>query len=532
MKTLCLFILATVLCQVRQSALAALISVPQDNWYYGGLTINGSFGAITVGPDGNIYAVTNGTAVSVFTANGTVIRQFGTNLNISGIAVDSETNIYVLDNTATNRIKKFGSTGNFLFEFGRAGTGETNINPTGGYSPIAIDPLDLIYVADSGNHRVQVFDKTGGQVRHWGGNDLFFFGNTFVALAALPNGNICIKDQNVLLIYSPEGTQLAIKGLDFAGRPPSLAVSPDGLIWTGRLSGTGNDSFGIYDVRAGENSGNLGMFGGPRGLNFSMAGVKAAAFDKLSTLYITTGTTNGGALVSMVRAYRQLDFPTDPPLNPTPIPVPYILSTVQRPGTALVDIDYRVLGGNTSAVSTAILGFATGGESLNSVIRLTSFAEQTQTNIGSNIRTEMIHRLTWDASEVASNFLNVEFEILAKDNRRLLPLRFVTIPGTQNEAALTMSSQPVHDNDCLSLWFWLIASGDSGVLLTNGTIKGMGGAYDGQTLAFGTTTTTQGRARLYERMNVRAPTPAEITRAQGGNYGFLTVDGNTVVKLP
>ncbi len=68
------------------------------------------------------------------------------------IAIDAHGNIYVTD-SGNHRVQVFDSTGVFQGSFGSFGTGDGEFNtPTG----IAITD-DYIYVCDSGNHRVQIF---------------------------------------------------------------------------------------------------------------------------------------------------------------------------------------------------------------------------------------------------------------------------------------------------------------------------------------------------------------------------------------
>jgi DNA-binding beta-propeller fold protein YncE/4-amino-4-deoxy-L-arabinose transferase-like glycosyltransferase len=74
--------------------------------------------------------------------------------------------VYVAD-TGNHRIQVFSSTGLFLFEWGSQGGGPGQFE---GPSGIAIDPTDSkVYVADTGNHRIQVFNTAGIFLFQWGG---------------------------------------------------------------------------------------------------------------------------------------------------------------------------------------------------------------------------------------------------------------------------------------------------------------------------------------------------------------------------
>jgi tripartite motif-containing protein 71 len=81
-----------------------------------------------------------------------------------GITVDSSGNIYVAD-SGNNRIQKFNSNGVYISQFGSYGSGDGQLkNPT----DIAIDSSGNIYVADNGNHRIQKFDSNGNYLTQWG----------------------------------------------------------------------------------------------------------------------------------------------------------------------------------------------------------------------------------------------------------------------------------------------------------------------------------------------------------------------------
>ena len=71
--------------------------------------------------------------------------------------------IFVTD-TGNDRIQVFDRTGNWLRSFGETGSGPGQLR---GPAWIAVYGGD-VYVTDAGNHRVQVFDAEGNFLRQWG----------------------------------------------------------------------------------------------------------------------------------------------------------------------------------------------------------------------------------------------------------------------------------------------------------------------------------------------------------------------------
>ena len=81
-------------------------------------------------------------------------------------AVNSRGEIYVSEYTTVDRVQRFGPQGtNWLGAFGRAGRGPGEFSRAEG---LGIDAHDRVYVADSCNHRIQVFDADGKFLRTYG----------------------------------------------------------------------------------------------------------------------------------------------------------------------------------------------------------------------------------------------------------------------------------------------------------------------------------------------------------------------------
>jgi DNA-binding beta-propeller fold protein YncE len=123
---------------------------------------------IAVGPDGSVYVSdTWNHRVQKFTADGQPIRmwgQYGQPLpevpeskssfwGPRGIAVDANGHVYVAD-TGNKRIVVFDSDGNYLTEFGSAGFEPGQFDEPVG---VAVGKDGVVYVTDTWNQRVQSF---------------------------------------------------------------------------------------------------------------------------------------------------------------------------------------------------------------------------------------------------------------------------------------------------------------------------------------------------------------------------------------
>ena len=123
------------------------------------------------------------------------------------VAIDGSGNIYVAD-TDNHRIEIFNPNGNFLSARGSKGSDNGQFMRP---SAIAINDIGNIYVADSGNHRIQKFSSEGPFLMKWGslGSD----NGQFMWLKDITvdgSGNIYVADSGNDRIqkFDPNGTFL------------------------------------------------------------------------------------------------------------------------------------------------------------------------------------------------------------------------------------------------------------------------------------------------------------------------------------
>jgi len=135
--------------------------------------------AMNIGSDGRIYvADTGNNRVQVLSPEGVPQYQFGKRgsktgqfTNPQGIVVNAKGIIYVAD-TGNNRIQIFNSDGIFLSSFGQRSEGKKGepLEQGSFNMPTALtkDSEGNIYVVDTGNNRVQVFNENGQYITEFG----------------------------------------------------------------------------------------------------------------------------------------------------------------------------------------------------------------------------------------------------------------------------------------------------------------------------------------------------------------------------
>ena len=111
-------------------------------------------------------SISDGSAPFFLRAWGGPMTGDGEFIYVAGVAVDSSLNLYVAD-TGNNRIQKFNKKGKFIAKWGTGGSGDGELDGPFG---IGVDTHSNVYVADTYNNRVQKFDSNGTFIAKWGGS--------------------------------------------------------------------------------------------------------------------------------------------------------------------------------------------------------------------------------------------------------------------------------------------------------------------------------------------------------------------------
>jgi sugar lactone lactonase YvrE len=465
---------------------------------------------------GNIYlADFDMGEIRKYDANHQLLKKFGTQGSGDGqfnglreLAIGANQKLYALDQN-NNRVQIFDLEGNFLVKFGSSGPGNGQFSVPYG---LAVGKDNKVYVADKDNHRVQIFDANGNFLSKFGTQGSFDgqFQSPY-DVAAFPNGDVAVADygNKRVQIFDHEGNflrkrnyyDLAREGLQgiqdqsAINRPEFVFTTQDGLLGISAYSylstSTYNGQKDIYEsrysypvvlsdsqlngIKAWMPAGTLSsksVYSSSESYNYNnenLAGPMAES--KSGDLIVANGDRK-------VRVWKRT-FRTVHPEPSNAIPLPAILSQGRRPGSSLVDVEYRVKDADDATVQTAALAFKNGGNSLSDVIPIKSLAEGTGNKLGSNIATGQTHRFTWNvAGDWNTDFAEVQLEVLAKDNRGLINLDFLRIPAGGDNPELKISRSPVNDNDFLSVWYWLLATGDPDVRLDNGQVLALDGSSE------------------------------------------------------
>ncbi len=250
---------------------------------------------ITIGPDGFVYVADTGNhRVQKFSADGQFVAAWGgadTSPSFNepwDVAVASDGSLYVAD-TWNHRIQKLGSTGSPITDWGIFGQYEPRDGSVGRgafYGPrgVVVDRSGgdgLLYVTDTGNKRVQVFEPDGRFAFQWGGGGVIEgYLDEPVGIAVGPDGGsghaIYVADtwNQRVQVFDPSGAFLRewpVAGWDvgLADEKPYLAVDASGYVYVtdpGRCRVLVFDGQGNYVLSFGQYGFDERSFGLPTGI--------------------------------------------------------------------------------------------------------------------------------------------------------------------------------------------------------------------------------------------------------------------------
>jgi sugar lactone lactonase YvrE len=205
------------------------------------------------------------------------------------MAVDAAGNIYVAD-TGNNRIEKFNSAGVYQSQWGTLGSGPGQLNfPVG----VAVDLSGNILVANSNNERIDVFTSGGtflSSIGSFGIGAGQLYGPWDLAIDGA--GNLFVSEyfNNRVQKFSAAGVSLAVFGS--YGTGPGQFQTPTGVA----VDGGGNVyAIDYYGSRCHKFSGAgayLGTFGGPGSSPGQFLNPNDLASDALGNVYVIDTNNN------------------------------------------------------------------------------------------------------------------------------------------------------------------------------------------------------------------------------------------------
>lgn len=236
-----------------------------------GTAASEQYSSIAIGPDSNLYIPdTQGNQIKVYNPAGTLLRTWGSpgvgpgqfhfnglaseppSLGGAGIAVDPSGSVYVAD-PGNARIDKFDPSGNFLLQWGTAGTDNGQF---GRVIDVAVGQGKVYTLEDRPDRlgRVQVFDAAGAFLTTFGRGQIIDSGGFTVDSA----GQVYVGDDlaNNIKVFGPSGQLL--RTLGEPGNAPGELDFPTGLGLDGAalfVSDTTHERIVRFDIASGQPTG-------------------------------------------------------------------------------------------------------------------------------------------------------------------------------------------------------------------------------------------------------------------------------------
>ncbi|GFO37898.1 RING finger protein nhl-1-like [Plakobranchus ocellatus] len=189
-----------------------------------------------------------GNSVYKFGRRGNGLEEFTCPRGVAASPMDDK--IYVAD-SSNHRVQVFTNTGRYIRMFGRYGQGDGEFDCLAG---IAVNELGQVIIADRYNHRVQIFDRNGVFQRAFGsegrnpGQLNYPWG---VACDNMGFIYVCDKENNRVQVFQSNGSYVRMFGSQGsqAGQfvnPHYIAVSPDNKVYVSDSSNHRIQVFSLY----------------------------------------------------------------------------------------------------------------------------------------------------------------------------------------------------------------------------------------------------------------------------------------------
>ena len=202
---------------------------------------------VAIHDNGDIYVGSHDDCIYVFDQTGQLKNTIGSRGSGDGqfsfprgISIKGDV-LYVAD-TGNHRVQKLTSSGKFLHKFGQQGSGQGRFN-----CPVAviIDSNNKLIVSDYSNHRIQIFNENGNWLStidgKGSGNHSFQY-PWGLALDLQGNIHVAAQGSNTIKVFSKEGVYVRMYG-DPNG-PTGLAIDGEGY---SLVSEFGGHCLSIYD---------------------------------------------------------------------------------------------------------------------------------------------------------------------------------------------------------------------------------------------------------------------------------------------
>ena len=226
--------------------------VAAQMWDYGPETLTATSDQAQAPADDYITHYQNLTARQAWGTAGTAPNQLQ---EPKGVAIDAQGRIYVAD-SGNNRIEVLDANGAPVATWGSQGTGPGQFQEPWG---VAVAPDGTVYVADTWNHRIEKFDSQGKFLAQWGAYgttdgraqspDNILWGPRGVAVDS--QGNVWVTDtgNKRVIKYDPNGKVLGQYGGIGAGdgqfmEPVGIAIDGQGNIY---VADTWNHRVQVFD---------------------------------------------------------------------------------------------------------------------------------------------------------------------------------------------------------------------------------------------------------------------------------------------